>query len=63
MVDLMNHLVHTAGEYAKLGATSNAGYLRGTKKMAIWYAIVKIEGKGTLVDRSRNCAIGWKSQI
>jgi len=31
--------------------------------MAIRYAIVKIEGKGILVERSQNCAIGWKSQI
>jgi hypothetical protein len=59
----MNHLVHTTGECVKLGATSNARYLRGTKKMAIWYAIVKIEGKSTLVERSQNCAIKWKSQI
>jgi len=28
--------------------------------MAIWYVIVKIEGKDTLVERSQNCTIGWE---
>lgn len=32
-----------------------------TKKIAIWYAMVQIEGNGTDVERPKNWAIGWNS--